>query len=103
MASLIGKGKSCSSNDNMQQRSSACSSAPESDEDTSHNLPPVQGYIYAHTPVLKLPTVEPLFYYYYSFSVSLGDLFSFLATLLHYNMHRGSLEWEGCSALLMII
>jgi hypothetical protein len=41
---LIGKGKSCSSNDNMQQRSSACSSAPESDEDTSHNLPPVQGY-----------------------------------------------------------
>ncbi|KAG0626496.1 hypothetical protein M758_2G131200 [Ceratodon purpureus] len=43
MASLIGKGKSCNSNENVQPRSSACSSAPESDEDTSHNLPPVHG------------------------------------------------------------
>uniref|UniRef100_A0A7I4AN34 Uncharacterized protein n=1 Tax=Physcomitrium patens TaxID=3218 RepID=A0A7I4AN34_PHYPA len=43
MASLIAKGKSCNSNDNVQQRSSACSSAPESDEDTSHHLPPVHG------------------------------------------------------------
>lgn len=40
---MIAKGKSCNSNDNVQQRSSACSSAPESDEDTSHHLPPVHG------------------------------------------------------------
>nr|PNR46570.1 hypothetical protein PHYPA_013689 [Physcomitrium patens] len=43
MASLTVKGKSSSSNENMQQRSSACTSAPESDEDTSHHLPPVHG------------------------------------------------------------
>lgn len=47
MAGMIGKGKSCNSNDNMQPRSSACSSAPESDEDTSHHLPPVHGYLCA--------------------------------------------------------
>lgn len=41
------KGKSSSSNENMQQRSSACTSAPESDEDTSHHLPPVHGYLSA--------------------------------------------------------
>lgn len=42
---------SCTSTENMQQRSSACSSGAESDDDASRDhLPPVHGYVcmYVH-------------------------------------------------------